>query len=68
MLSYSQHDGDMELLDLENEVREFVLEKDPGEDDNEEEFIPLSTDVRFFPVFLKPAIVHSSSFTTSSWT
>ena len=49
MLSYSQHDGDMELLDLENEVREFVLEKD--EEDDEEESIPPSTEVSFCSIF-----------------
>ena len=51
VLSYSQHDGDMELLDLENEVREFVLEKDEGEYDDEEEPIPPSTEVSFCSIF-----------------
>ena len=51
MLSYSQHDGDMELLDLENEVREFVLERDEGEYDDEEESIPPSTEVSFYSIF-----------------
>ena len=51
MLSYSQHDGDMELLDLENEVREFVLERDEGEYDDEEESFPPSTEVSFYSIF-----------------
>ena len=41
----------MELLDLENEVREFVLEKDEGEYDDEEEPIPPSTEVSFCSIF-----------------